>query len=38
MLNFIFGIVIGVFLVLFGIVIGAASGPNDEFDDIDDDI
>lgn len=38
MLNFIFGIIIGVFLVLFAIVICAAAGPDDEFDDMDDDI
>ena len=38
MLEFIFGILIGFFLGLVGIAIGAAAGPDDEFVDIYDDI
>lgn len=35
MLEFIFGIIIGFFLGLVGIAIGAAAGPDDEFDNFD---
>ena len=34
MLEFILGIIIGIFITLFGIVIAAAAGPDNEFDDL----
>lgn len=34
MINILFGIAIGVFLTVFAIIIGAAVGPDDEFDDL----
>lgn len=38
MLEFILGIIIGIFITLFGIVIAAAAGPDNEFDDLDNEI
>lgn len=34
MLEFIFGLTIGVFLTIFGLIIAAAAGPDNEFDDM----
>ena len=36
-MEFIFGIVIGIFITIVGLLIGAAAGPDDEFKDLDDD-
>ena len=36
MLEFICGIIVGIFITFFALIIGAAAGPDDEFKDLTD--